>query len=132
MKKNLLIGSIICLIIVILFFVIGKSFNRVPKLEISEESWDFGAIKTGSDLKHTIIIKNTGSAELNLYAYPNCPACMLLELEKYDIPSKSETKLHIKLIDTEEGPYEGYIMLESNDPAKQIRKLTVKGTFIKQ
>ncbi|HEX3045735.1 MAG TPA: DUF1573 domain-containing protein [Bacillota bacterium] len=133
MKKPLLIGAIglIIVALIILFFVFGKSFLWVPKLEISEESWDFGTVKTGSDLKHTIVIKNTGSAEMNVFPYPNCPACLNLEMAKYDIPPKSEEKLHIKIIKTEAGPFEGYIMLESNDPRRQVTKLPVKGTFIK-
>ncbi len=134
MKKRLLIGAI-CLSIVALitlFFGCGESQIRVPKIDISEESWDFGTVKTGSDVKHTIIIKNIGSAELTLYAYPSCPACMYLELEKYSIPPKSETKLHVKVVETEAGPYESFIMVDSNDPSQQVKKLTVKGTFIKQ
>jgi hypothetical protein len=104
----------------------------VPKIDVSEESWDFGTVKIGSEVKHTIIIRNIGSAELTLYAYPNCPACMYLELEKYSIPPKSETKLHIKIIETQAGPYEGFITVDSNDPAQQEKKLTVKGIFINQ
>ena len=132
MKKLLLIGAI-CLSIaalITLFSGCGESQIRVPKIDISEESWDFGTVKTGSDVKHTIIIKNTGSDTLTLYAYPNCPACMYLELEKYNIPPKGETKLHIKVVETQAGPYEGSITIDSNDPAQQKKTLTVKGTFI--
>lgn len=132
MRKLLLIGAI-CLSIVALitlFFGCGESQIRAPKIDISEESWDFGTVKIGSDVKHTIIIKNTGSDILTLYAYPSCPACMYLELEKYSIPPKSETKLHIKVVETQAGPYEGSITVDSNDPAQQKKKLTVKGTFI--
>jgi hypothetical protein len=134
MKKRLLIGAI-CLSIVALItlsFGCGESQIRVPKIDISEESWDFGTVKTGSDVKHTIIIKNIGSAELTLYAYPSCPACMFLELEKFSIPPKSETKLHVKIVETEAGPYESFIMVDSNDPAQRVKKLTVKGAFINQ
>jgi len=137
MKKPLLIGAI-CLSIaalITLFSGCGQSQTRAPKapkIDISEESWDFGTVKIGSDIKHTIIIKNTGSDKLTLYAYPSCPACMYLELEKYSIPPKSETKLHIKIVETQAGPYEGFITVDSNDPAQQQKKLTVKGTFINQ
>jgi len=62
----------------------------------------------------------------------SCPACMYLELEKYSIPPKSETKLHIKIVETQAGPYESFITVDSNDPAQQVKKLTVKGTFINQ
>ena len=134
MKKRFLIGVIRLSIaaLITLFFGCEESRIRVPKIDISEESWDFGTVQTGSDVKHTIIIKNIGSADLTLYAYPSCPACMFLELEKFNIPPKSETKLHIKVVETEAGPYEGFITVESNDPAQQAKKLTVKGTFINQ
>lgn len=134
MKKLLLIGTV-CLSIAALitsFFGCGGSQIRAPKIDITEESWDFGTVKIGSDVKHTIIIKNIGSAELTLYAYPSCPACMYLELEKYSIPPKSETKLHVKIVETQVGPYESSIIVDSNDPAQREKKLTVKGTFINQ
>jgi hypothetical protein len=134
MKKLLLIGMI-CLSIaasVTLFLGCEEPQIRVHKIDISEESWDFGTVKIGSDVKHTIIIKNIGGAELTLYAYPNCPACMYLELEKYSIPPKSETKLHVKIVETKAGPYEGFITVDSNDPAQRLKKLTVKGAFINQ
>lgn len=132
MKKLLLIETI-CLSIaalITLFSGCEKSQIRAPKIDISEESWDFGTVKIGSDVKHTIIIKNIGSDELTLYAYPSCPACMFLELEKYSIPPKSGTKLHIKIVETQAGPYEGFITVDSNDPTQRQKKLTVKGILI--
>jgi hypothetical protein len=134
MKKRLSTGAI-CLSIaalITLFSGCGEPQIRGPKIDIPEESWNFGTVKIGSDVKHTIIIKNIGSAELTLYAYPSCPACMNLELEKYSIPPKSETKLHIKVVETQAGPYESFITVDSNDPAQRVKKLTVKGTFINQ
>lgn len=134
MKKPLLIGSLIGLIIILLItfvLVFGKSLLWVPKLKISETSWNFGTAKVGSDVKHTLIIKNTGWAKLTAYPYPSCPACLALEMKTYDIPPQSEVKLNIKVIETEAGPYEGYIMLDSNDPKQPVKKLTVKGMFIK-
>jgi hypothetical protein len=133
MKKPLLIGGVIGLIIMItLFFLFGKSLIRGPKLEIPEESWDFGAVKTGSVLKHDFIIKNTGQAELTIDVYPNCPRCMGLELDKPSIPPKGAAKLHVEIFGKGEGPYEVYVMLESNDPQKRVNRLTVKGTFVKE
>jgi hypothetical protein len=136
MKKLLLTGTI-CLSIaalITLFSGCGESQTRAPKapkIDISEESWDFGTVKTGSDVKHTITIRNIGGDILTLYAYPSCPACMYLELEKYSIPPKSETKLHIiKIVETQAGPYESSIIVDSNDPTQQKKTLTVKGTFI--
>ena len=134
MKKRLFIEAI-CLSIAALitsFSGCVESQIRGPKIDISEESWDFGTVKIGSDVKHTIIIKNIGSAELTLYAYPSCPACMLLKLEKYSIPPKSETKLHVTVVETQQGPYEDFIIVNSSDPSQREKKLTVKGTFINQ
>jgi hypothetical protein len=80
MKKLLLIGTI-CLSIAALITLFSGCVEpqiRAPKIDISEESWDFGTAKIGSDVKHTLIIKNTGGDKLTLYAYPSCPACMYL------------------------------------------------------
>jgi hypothetical protein len=137
MKKLLLIGTI-CLSIAALITLLSGCresqirASKAPKIDVSEESWDFGTAKIGSVVKHTIIVKNTGSDELTIYAYPSCPACMYLELEQYGIPPKRETKLHIKIVETQAGPYEGSIIIDSNDPEQREKKLTVKGTFINQ
>jgi hypothetical protein len=136
MKKRLLIRAI-CLSIValiILFFGCGKpriQVPGVPRLEVSEDSWDFGTVKIGSVVKHTFIIKNSGGANLNFYPYSSCPACILVELESYSIPPKSEMKMNVKVVETQAGPYEGFITIDSNDPARPTVKLTIKGTFIK-
>ena len=137
MKKRLLIGAICLSIAALITLFPGCEKPQIrapkaPKINISEEFWDFGTVKIGSDVKHTIIIRNTGNDTLTLYAYPSCPACMFLELEKFSIPPKSETKLHVKIVETEAGPYEGFITVDSNDPAQRVKKLTVKGAFINQ
>jgi hypothetical protein len=134
MKKQLL-TRVICLstvAFITLFFGCGESQIRVPKIYISEESWDFGTAETRSEVKHTIIIKNTGSAELTFYPYPNCPACIYIDVERYSIPPKSELEMRVKVVETQAGPYEGFITIDSNDPARPVKKLTVKGTFINQ
>ncbi|HEX3043969.1 MAG TPA: DUF1573 domain-containing protein [Bacillota bacterium] len=132
MKKPLWIGSVLGLIIVItLFSLFGKSLIGGPKLEIPHDRWDFGTAKTGSVLKHDFILKNTGKTELTINAYPNCPRCMSLELEKSNIPPNGTTKLHVAISSKGEGPYEVYVMLESNDPLHKVKKLTMKGTFVK-
>jgi len=138
MKKLLLIEEICLSIAAVITLFPGCEKPQIqapkaPKIDVSEESWDFGTVKIGSDVKHTIIVKNTGSDTLTLYAYPSCPACMYLDLEKYNLPPKSETKLHIiKIVETQAGPYESFIIIDSNDPTQQHKKLTVKGTFINQ
>ena len=132
MRKRLLIRAI-CLssvALITLFFGCWKSQIRVPQIYISEESWDFGTVKIGSVVKHTFIIKNSGGANLNFYPYSSCPACILVEVESYSIPPKSEMKMNVKIVETQTGPYDGLITIDSNDPAMPSKKLTVKGTFI--
>jgi len=133
MKKRLFIEAI-CLSIAALISFFGCAEPQIlgPRLAISEESWDFGTVKIGSELEYSIIIKNVGGAELNLYAYPNCPACMYLELGEYNVPPKGETELHIRIVEREAGPYEGFIIVTSNDPAQREKKLTVEGEFISE
>ena len=137
MKKLSLIGTVCLSIAALITLFSGCRESQIrapkaPKIDVSEESWDFGTVKIGSEVKHTFIIKNTGSDVLTLYAYPSCPACMYLDLEKYNIPPKSETKLHVKIVETQAGPYEGSIIIDSNDPIQQQKKINVKGTFTNQ
>ena len=132
MKKGLIIGSVICLILITIFFAFGKSRIWAPKLDIPEDSRDFGAVKPMSVLKHSFIIKNTGNANLTLNVYPNCHRCIHTELEKTSIPPGGATKLHVELFPRGGGTYEAYAMLESNDPKQRVKKLTVKAMIAQQ
>ncbi|MCL6591844.1 MAG: DUF1573 domain-containing protein [Firmicutes bacterium] len=132
MKKGLIIGSVICLILITIFFGFGKSLIGAPILDVPEDSWDFGAVKPMSVLKHSFIIKNTGNANLTLNVYPNCRRCIHTELEKTSIPPGGATKLNIELFVKGEGTYESYAMLESNDPKQRVKKLTAKAMVAKQ
>jgi len=131
-KKRLLIGTLLCLAFITLFLVFIKPLLWLPKLEISEDSWDFGAVKPMSVLKHTFIIKNTGSAQLTLDVHPNCRRCIRPELEKNRIPPNGSTKLQVELFAKGEGTYESTAIIESNDPGQKIKKVTLKATIIKQ
>jgi len=133
MKKILLVGVVSVIIVALLteLIIYKKSNIQGPKLYISEDSWNFGPVKTGSALKHSIILKNTGNSELTFYPYPSCPACMYIELDKYSISPKSEMILTIRITEIQEGPYEGYVKIESNDPTQPIKKLIIRGELIR-
>jgi len=131
MKKKfiaVMIGLIIIALICVFFFVI--ILRPYPRLEISEASWNFGEVIIGSDISHSIIIKNLGNAVMTFYAYPSCPACMSLEFDKTSIPPNSEIELKIKIHETVAGPYERYIRIESNDPDQLVRTVNITGVFI--
>jgi hypothetical protein len=136
MKKQLLTQAICLSVFAFITLSVGcaKPQIQVPtvaQIEISEDHWDFGTAILGSEVKHTFILKNTGGSDLIFYPYPNCPACIYIDVERYTIAPKSELKMNVKVVETQEGPYEGFITIDSNDLARPQIKITVKGTFIK-
>jgi len=45
---------------------------RAPKLALSQESWDFGAMWHGENPQLTLVLKNEGNADLNLTRVKAC------------------------------------------------------------
>jgi hypothetical protein len=130
MKKSWPIG-VICLIIVIVLIIFGKSLIWTPKLYISGDSWFFGIVKNIRSIKHTFIIKNQGNADLILKAWPSCHKCINPILTLTRIPPKSKAVLITELFIVKEGLNEAYVMIETNDPRQRAKKVTVKAIALK-
>ena len=131
MRKLLLIGILFCLVFTRPLAVLGEVQPGNPRIDIPKETWNFGKVKEGKILKHTFIIKNVGSTELELNAYPGCRTCISPELSQNNIPPKGKADLHITLYTTgKSGEIEAYTMIQSNDPKQPVKKITVKAFVI--
>lgn len=67
-KKNIIFFIIIVIIIIAGSIIIFGNFSSKsgcpPQITISEEEWDFGKVKPGTQTQHKFIITNKGTEDL--------------------------------------------------------------------
>jgi hypothetical protein len=104
-----------------------------PRLSLSSDAWDFGAIDVDeSDKEHTFTIKNTGKTVLSIESVtPTCDCTAVLLSTPKIQPGKTaslKVSFHVKDLNLKSLP-DGYfiraIMIESNDPLEPVKKITI-------
>ena len=104
-----------------------KPAGPQPRIEVSEEGHDFGAIEPDQVLDHTFSIKNTGEATLNIEGFKTSCGCLSLELSTLEIEPEAVADL-IATLDPQhfhgKSPRIG-AYIYSNDPEKLLTTLLV-------
>ena len=94
---------------------------RAPSIEVVPKKFDFGLVKEGTELKHSFIVKNNGSATLTVYeAYSSC-GCTTSKLAKEILEPGESTALDVS-IDTsmKQDQVTKSVFVSSNDPARPV------------
>jgi len=130
-KKNIIFFIIIVIIIVAGFIVISGNFSskpeRPPQISISEEEWDFGKVKPGTQPQHNFIITNKGTEDLLIErVWASCGCVKVSIFTTRILPGKS-AELHT-IFNTAGyvGMLEKIIYIKSNDPEEPEKKIKVK------
>jgi hypothetical protein len=133
MRKLWLVGVLFCLVLIAPLVVTGETPSGTPKIDLPRESWDFGKVKEGPVLKHTFTVKNIGTAELELQAYPGCRVCISPELSSNKILPESKAELDVFFYTKgKSGAIDSFAMIRSNDPEQPVLKITVKAFVIEK
>ncbi len=110
----------------ILFSLIA-SFVFSQKLELNTDSVDFGKIKSGSEAKEVLMIKNSGNAPLVITDVKSSCGCTVPKWPNDPImPGKSEP-LTIEYDTKKMGTFSKVIEVFSNDTSSQRKVIRVKG-----
>jgi hypothetical protein len=104
-----------------------------PKIVTPEVEHYFGAIKTGTPLTYTFVVKNTGKADLEIKSVtPGC-GCTTSDYDKVVAPGK-EGKITMEIKHTE--GYKGDVMknatVTTNDPERQSFQLVLRANFVSE
>lgn len=130
-KKNIILFIIIVTIIVAGSIVISGNFSsksgQPPQIAISEEEWDFGKVKPGTQPQHKFIITNKGTEDLIIERVWASCGCVQTSISTNRIlPGKSaELKATFDTVGYE-GKLEKLIYIKSNDPKEPEKKVKVK------
>jgi len=130
-KKNIIFFIIIVIIIVAGSIIIfGNFLNksvRPPQISISEEEWDFGKVKPGTQPHHNFIITNKGTEDLIIKrVWTSCGCVQTSIFTTRILPGKSAELKAIFNTAGYVGILEKIIYIKSNDPEEPEKKIKVK------
>jgi hypothetical protein len=130
-KKNIIFFIIIVIIIVAGSIIIfGNFLNksvRPPQISISEEEWDFGKVKPGTQPQHKFIITNKGTEDLIIErVWASCGCVQASIFITRILPGKSADLQAIFNTAGYIGILEKIIYIKSNDPEVPEKKIKVK------
>ena len=130
-KKNIIFFIIILIIIVAGSIVISGNFLnksvRSPQISISEEEWDFGKVKPGTQPQHKFIITNKGTEDLIIErVWTSCGCVQASIFDNRILPGKSADLQAIFNTAGYIGILEKIIYIKSNDPEVPEKKIKVK------
>jgi hypothetical protein len=115
----------------ILFFSASMTLlaqDAKPILQCEKPTFDFGNKDSSETVDHTFILKNTGTAVLEIKKVQPACGCTTAELEKKIIPPGESTKIAATLsLAGRGGEVQKPIFIESNDPANPALQLVIKG-----
>ena len=130
-KKNIIFFIIIVIIIVAGSIVISGNFSskpgRPPQISISEEEWDFGIVKPGTQPHHNFIITNKGTEDLLIErVWTSCGCVQTSIFTTRILPGKSAELNAMFNTAGYVGMLEKIIYIKSNDPEVPEKKIKVK------
>ncbi len=104
------------------------SAQEAPHMILSETTFDFKEVKTGSVVSHDFTVWNTGKADLKIEQVgPTC-GCLKTDFDKIIPPGGTGRITVIVDFSDHEGPLERTVGIFSNDPDSDDATLSVKGT----
>jgi len=110
----------------------GKPAGKSPKVLVEKKIVQVGEILEMQNVEHTFMIKNVGSAELQILSVkPSC-GCSVADFDKVVAPGQ-EGKVYIK-IDGKKigaGPFDKTFAVKTNDPENEQFNLAVQGKVTK-
>jgi cytochrome c553 len=97
-----------------------------PNITFDHDSFNFGKVEEGIEVKHNFVVKNAGGRPLTIYdVYSTC-GCTIPKLTKYTLKPGESTTLQI-VIDTamKQNAVTKKVFVSSNDPQHRIASLAL-------
>jgi hypothetical protein len=99
-----------------------------PRIFCEEPTFDFGSRDASETVDHTFVLKNTGTADLEIKRVQPACGCTTAELEKKVVPPGESSRISAQLsLAGRGGELQKPILIESNDPTNPALQLVMKG-----
>jgi len=107
---------------------VNSEVGKQPRIFCEEPTFDFGSRDASETVDHTFVLKNTGTADLEIRRVQPACGCTTAELEKKVIPPGESSRISAKLsLAGRNGELQKPILIESNDPTNPAFQLVMKG-----
>ena len=96
-----------------------------PRLTLVEPIKDFGTVPKGQKITHAFVVKNTGTADLEIIAAKPACGCTVADFDKIIKPGQTGKVTASVDTVTFAGPTSKSVTLETNDPNTPTAQLTI-------
>lgn len=105
--------------------------DRVPRLNIADRVYDFGKLNQGTVVETVFEITNQGKQKLNVRKIKSNCACVIAEIDKYDIKPGKSTKVTVRFDSKgRRGNQIKSVTLYTNDPIDPTQQVSVKANVV--
>ncbi|MCP4713444.1 MAG: choice-of-anchor D domain-containing protein, partial [Planctomycetes bacterium] len=112
--------------------VLLQGIGTAAEISVSEMEHDFGMTAVGAPLDWTLIITNTGSADLqilDLQVTPDPPFTIIQpEIPQTILAPGHELDVEIRFLPQSEGQFDGQLTITSTDPTQSILQIQLSGS----
>jgi len=109
-----------------------ESSEPQPRIEVAEDSYDFGRIESNSVVRHEFTVKNVGQAPLRVSVGDSSCRCTVLNLDSADIPPGESKAVTLEFNGKDYfGPVTQRATILTNDPKRPQVTFTVKADVVK-
>lgn len=100
-----------------------------PKLELSQDAWNFGEVWHPESPTMTLIVKNNGDAELKLSNLKANCGCTQAEAARNQVPPGETAEIRIQFkTEGKQDQVAAIVTFETNDPARPKVEFRITGT----
>lgn len=125
MSKRFLTATLVMALMLTASFAVAQEEAKTPRLTLVEPLKDFGTVAKGEKLEWSFLVKNTGTADLEIIAAKPTCGCTVADFDKLIKPGMTgKVSAHV---DTTAfaGPINKGITLETNDPTTPTAQVTI-------
>lgn len=124
MSKRLTVTTLALVLSIAAPFAIAQE-KAAPRLTLVEPIKDFGTVPKGEKLNYSFVVKNTGTADLEIIAAKPTCGCTVADFDKIIKPGQTgKVAAAVETINFA-GPISKSITLETNDPNTPTAQLTI-------
>ena len=130
MSKRLIVTTLALVLAIAAPFAIAQenapsTEKAAPRLTLVEPLKDFGTVPKGEKITYAFVVKNTGTADLEIIAAKPTCGCTVAEFDKIIKPGQTgKVAAAVETINFA-GPISKSITLETNDPNTPTAQLTI-------
>ncbi len=110
----------------------ATSSEPLPKIDVPEDTYDFGRIESNSVVRHEFTVRNVGTAPLRISIGDSTCRCTVLNLDSAEIPPGESKPVTLEFNGKDYfGPVTQRATILTNDPTRPQVTFTIKADVVK-